>query len=383
MTTVQASMRQRGVSLIEAMVALAVMGIGMLGLAGIQSTLQGGSDAAKQRAEAVRLAQASIEQARAFSVLDPTAGIAAYGDLVDGSTTETPITGTNAEFTRTRRVVTLPAPLAAKSLTVDVDWVDRSGQAQSVRLSTTIAGISPELPATLVVPGDGDTLSRPAGRHRAIPPGAKNIGQQSLLKPRGAPPQVVWRFDNVTGLIELCTANDPNDTTADLDNSRITCSTDLAVLVAGYLRYALAATGPRQPSDATDPPSRPDEMPLPAQVYVNRTAPSSLPAVECYEAHNNTLPYYTEYLCAVPVEVVVPNVAPYWSGNLYLGPAAQMSTTVADAATSRFKACRYHPEAGYAIQSQPLANRNFLVIRAGDGSTAFTCPSPTVAHQPA
>lgn len=382
MKTRRTAPAQRGVSLIEATVALAVMGIGMLGLAGIQSTLQGGSDAAKQRAEAVRLAQAAIEQSRAFSVLNATAGVTAYEDLVDGATTDAPVSGTNADFTLTRRVATLPVPLAAKSLTVDVDWTDRAGQPQNVRLSTTIAGIAPELAATLVVPGDGDTLARPAGRQRAIPPGAKNVGQHSLLKPRGAPPAVVWRFDNVTALIELCTANDPNDTTADLDNSRITCSGNLAVLVGGYLRYALAATGPRLPSEAANPPSRPDEMPVPAQVYVDRTQPSPLPAVECYEAHNNTPPYYTEYLCAVPVQVVVPNVAPYWSGRLYLGPAAQMASSTADVSSSRFKACRYHPEAAYALQSQPLVNRNFLVIRAGDGSTRFDCPSPTLAHQP-
>ncbi|MDP1533833.1 MAG: prepilin-type N-terminal cleavage/methylation domain-containing protein, partial [Rubrivivax sp.] len=45
--------RQQGVSLIEAVVALAVLAFGMLGLVGVQATLRGNADIAKQRAEAV------------------------------------------------------------------------------------------------------------------------------------------------------------------------------------------------------------------------------------------------------------------------------------------------------------------------------------------
>jgi hypothetical protein len=67
---------------------------------------------------------------------------------------------------------------------------------------------------------------------------------------------------------------------------------------------------------------------------------------------------------------------------------------LADATASNLKICRYHAAGTYSLQTAPLANQNFLVIRAGDGTTAFTCPalppspipvpSPlfTLPHQP-
>ena len=51
----------RGVSLIEALVALAVMAFGLLGVVGMQSTLRVNADVSRQRAEAVRMAQEKME----------------------------------------------------------------------------------------------------------------------------------------------------------------------------------------------------------------------------------------------------------------------------------------------------------------------------------
>ena len=58
--------RSRGISLIEAMVALAVMAFGTLGVLGVQTTLRLNADIAKQRNEAVRIGQETIEAARSF-----------------------------------------------------------------------------------------------------------------------------------------------------------------------------------------------------------------------------------------------------------------------------------------------------------------------------
>ena len=75
------TLHSRGVSLIEALVALAVMSFGMLGVVGMQATLRYNADVSKQRSEAVRLAQEEVERWRSFSVLAPTAGQLAYQDI--------------------------------------------------------------------------------------------------------------------------------------------------------------------------------------------------------------------------------------------------------------------------------------------------------------
>jgi Tfp pilus assembly protein PilV len=77
---------QRGISLIEALLALAVMALGMMGLVGVQSTLRSTSDVAKQRSEAVRIAQAEIERWRAFDALNGGANTN-YADLIDAVAT--------------------------------------------------------------------------------------------------------------------------------------------------------------------------------------------------------------------------------------------------------------------------------------------------------
>lgn len=372
----------RGVSLVEALVALAVMAIGMLGLVGMQSTLRANSDAAKQRSEAVRLAQEAIEEWRAFAVLTPTAGVTDYADLVPGTTTDPAIAGSNATYTRTRTVTAMPAPRAGKSLLVDVTWQDRAGETQSVQLSTVIAGIAPELSAMLSIPTRGDaTGGSPQVRHRAIPPGAIQLGGtlagRSGLIPPGAS-GVAWVFDNVSALMTICTTT--ASSTALLLDTNISCGTDNAVLLAGFLRYALGNTPPTT-ADALNPPSPPSAMPAPLQLWVQRTAPSALD-VQCYTENVVAPSFYTAYLCAIPV-TVTNNIVQGWSGRLDFRPSTLMATTLAETSATRVKACRYFAGGTYTDVTGPRANQNYLVIRAGDGlATAFGCPTPTLAHQP-
>ena len=72
---------QRGVSLIEALVAMAIMAFGMLALLGLQGALRGNSDVSKQRSEAVRYAQEQIELLRGFSTLDTATGARTYAQI--------------------------------------------------------------------------------------------------------------------------------------------------------------------------------------------------------------------------------------------------------------------------------------------------------------
>ena len=227
---------QRGSSLMEALVALAVMAVGMVGLVASQSPLRQASDVARQRSEAVRIAQAEIERLRAFTALAGPGG-ASYADMADATTT---LVGTNATFTRTTHIEAMAAPRPGTALSVAVSWTDRTDQRQGIQLATLIAGIAPELAGTLSVPGDGDLIRRPHGRHRGIPRGAKELGHgnSGWIPPHS--PGVAWLFDNVTGLIAPCTTTAASTTgliydpvNPALDN--VTCTTDRAMLVLSLI----------------------------------------------------------------------------------------------------------------------------------------------------
>jgi len=391
------SRRVRGISLIEALVALAIMAIGMLGIVGVQSTLRSTSDLAKQRSEAVRIAQREIEGWRAFMTIADGPTGTNYNDLpAGGPVVDTPIQGINALYTRSRTVSELPPPRVGKTLSVSVTWVDRSGDTQRVDLSTLIAGIAPELAHTLTTPGAGDVIQQPLGRRGGIPLGAKDLGGgRSGWLPPGSPTGTAWVFNNVTGTITLCTttATSVNDLIYDAVNpaaNNVSCSSQEAMYVSGYVRYALDPVQP-VPANAVNPPSQPQDYPAFNQVTVlaHHLISGYWYDTPCYVRDVNSgspsVPSYSEFHCAVPA-LVIPLVPLSWTGSLVFGPANDISTTPADAAATRMKVCRYHAAASYAVETKPLANQNFLFIRSGDGGgppgVPYACPNPLFPHQP-
>jgi type II secretory pathway pseudopilin PulG len=396
--------RQAGVSLIEALIALAIMAIGMLGIVGVQATLRSSSDVAKQRSEAVRIAQREIEQWRGFMRYSGGAGTR-YDDLPVGTVTDPDITGINATYTPTRTVVELPDPRRGKTLTVTIAWTDRAGQAQSVQMSTLIARISPELALSMAVPGGGDAVQRVNGRNSGIPLGAKDLGGgKSGWIPPGSPTGTAWIFDNISGVMTLCSTTATTTATLVYDannpaSGNVTCTGDKAIYIGGFLRYALGVNQPT-PADATNPPSAPSDSPAQnaVTVSVNYTYSGGPATTACYVVHYTSpsifLPSYSQYHCAVQVLLVVPGVPLSWTGELEFGPpSGYFATSAAETAANLMKVCRY-PTSGsfntvtgqYLLQTAPLQNQNHLLIRAGDGGTtspvSYTCPAGTALQQP-
>lgn len=384
--------RTRGVSLIEALVALAVMAIGMLGLVGVQSTLRSNADLARQRSEAVRLAQEKLEERRAFVTLAAaTTPYHGYADLADGSTGETGLTtsaGSNASYNRTTTIATLDSsampvmPQTAKTITVDVSWSDRTGAAQNVRLTSLLAGIAPDLAATAAVPGEGDQVRRPSGRNRGIPFLAKDIGGGlSGFKPPGASGSVVWVFNNANGLFSICTTTASSTdtlTAANVDTG--SCGTARYWLVSGFVRYATTTYPPTlSAADLSNPPISS------LQVSVTRTDPTPTDTSTCYtdRSVSGAAETYTSYFCAVQVYVLAGQPVA-WTGSLSFGSSSLIETSTTSDNASRYKVCRYAdtPES-YDTVAQSRVNDNFLLIRAGDGNgTVFNCPGSTLAFQP-
>lgn len=131
-----------GFTLLEACLAIGTLAAGMLALMHWQAGLQASVEAARERGEALRLAQACLERQRHFAVLEPDGTARAYAQV--GSYAGPVVIGAPAARAGMLRLdITDHPALHHKSARVTVTWRDRQGRAQSVRLVTLIAGIAP------------------------------------------------------------------------------------------------------------------------------------------------------------------------------------------------------------------------------------------------
>ncbi len=147
----------RGITLIEALIALAVIALGLLAIARFYGELVASSGLSKARTEAVQLANTRIEDLR----------IRALGTAIcetpPTSWTETDIAGTSATF-RLDVDVTQETSLLVANVTVD--WRDRRNELQTVALSSQISCDNPRL--SVIVDADnlpeGNFIRSPVGR---------------------------------------------------------------------------------------------------------------------------------------------------------------------------------------------------------------------------
>jgi len=396
------SQRFRGVSLIEAVVALAVMAVGMLAVVGVQATLRANADSSRQRAEAVRLAQAAIEDWRAFTFLNAAA--ARPGTSFAEVTTDVvgvPSPGVNATYLVTRRVPPQITP-SLKTVVVTVAWRDRTNQDFAVTLSSAIAGISPDLAGSLALPQNSGLARQALSRAPNIPREAKNLGDGTSVfvppQPSTAP-VVAWVFDNTTGLITRSCTVSASSTSSSLTVADVTVAACIpgsaAQLLSGFVRFAKEGSPPNAAGLETLEPTLSQLLTSSRNLDVELTLTSSghtLPPV-CYDNSPSTEALAlgqaaVVYYCAIPM-----NTAATWSGRSRLVPQAFLSGTpwvVADSGVGKFKVCRYtaldndgtstsknidHPldyRAAGSIPRAALPLQNFLVI-----SAEHNCPADT------
>lgn len=375
----------RGVSLIEALVAFAVLGFGMLGVVGIQTTLRANGDHAKQRSEAVRIAQEALEDWRAFSVLNATVGHArTYTDIDSAPAANVAGYTTNTTYQLTR-TVSESVPPGSKTLVVDVSWTDRSGVAQSIRMASLVSQIAPELAGSVVSPAGAAGTRDPLGRHPGVPPQARDFGngRSGFVPPQPGGGTVGWRFDNVTGLFVTCTSSVADNSLLTSESQITACGTQNSLLVTGYLRYATRLVQPTS-SDVTDANATGDgagNYPARPDMALVQTEPSALAGTRsCFVSARSGLSYRS-YFCGA----AVPTGSPVWGGRVELRDRSsfEIAEDAVDDDEDRYRVCRYFVTDPYADVRQPLYEQNYVVIRAGDDSTAFTCPTPaTWVHQP-
>ncbi|KPF42317.1 hypothetical protein IP87_00180 [beta proteobacterium AAP121] len=382
--------RQRGVSLVEALVAFAIMAFGMLAVVGMQGTLRTNGDLARQRAEAVRIAQDAVETWRAFTTLDATTSRTAYADVA--TATDTTVTGTNATYTVTRRANDLSAvsgtitpPL--RTLVVDVTWRDRNDQTQMVRLGSTLAGVEPSLTASLVLAANPDPVLTPRARNRAVPQGAvalPGVGRSGFVPPgqTGNGPRVAWVFNNADGVITICSTSATSSAGLLFDSGAPNCGTQKALLLGGVVRYATGI----DPASSTSALANPSGTPVDFALQVFRFAEPGVEGddgatqVTCFlgEVVDTQRPYY----CAVPITIDQPK----WGGRIEFTEPLELAEDNTSDEPDEYRVCRYHAAARYFNVSATLLNQNFVIIQAGNGTTRYNCPGTAVPqvwqHQP-
>ena len=246
---------QRGVTLIEALVALLVMALGMLAFAGLHSRLRLNSDTGRQRAEAVRLAEEDLENLRAFNSLANYDATVVTGTLASKSTFASDIQTTqNATYSISRSVVNTSDRM--RQLRVIYQWLDRSGASQQVVLRSTVARIDPKLAAAMSIPPNGTPVRDLLGRSVEIPIPAKNLGNgTSVFKPSQGG-GLAFVLSNESGYVtRKCTGitGTTQSITATTVQSGATGCTDLTTpgyLLSGYVRFSLTnSPNPTTPND--------------------------------------------------------------------------------------------------------------------------------------
>lgn len=369
--TTLAHRKQRGISLVEALIALLVLSLGMLTMARLQSHLRLGSDIARQRAEAVRLAQEDIETMRAYSVLAASGAARSYAEITSASVNVDASTGyaTNTQYTVSRQIVAATA-LAVKTAAVTVSWTDRTGEPQRVVLNSIIAANDPAHGGALGLAPTGVHAKGAFSRSSRVPVNAKDLGNgSSVLKPTSTS-TVALVFDNTSGRVTArCSGINPLTATRDLGLGNLTsCGSTIAYLLSGSVRFSQAS-----PPDA----ARGNDTPLVFSVMLGLTGGTYAAAPECSseEVQTDTGERYVAYHC-----VVVPLANGRWSGRSTLSPAGW----TLGAGPNDERVCRYsadldgsgaidaneeHP-ATYSGVDHSLANQNFLVIKGSE-----TCPA--------
>jgi Tfp pilus assembly protein PilV len=372
---------QRGVSLVEALVALLVMSFGMVALVGILSSLRRAEDLARQRGEAQRIAQSEIARLRSFSVIDrpaaAAAGVVAFSDMGVGTTVtreETP-PDSNVKYTVTQTSAWSATTPNLAEVRVSVTWNDRVGDAQVLALDTLIAAVDPVFGGGLAVPQPVGVTRQPANRSPDIPVGAKDLGDKTSAYKPSPGGGTAWVFDNQTGLItKSCSVSTGIATSAITSGDLTSCaSVSNGLFVSGTIRFSMTAPPNARVPEATAAPAH-------AAVTLISTGHPAAPV--CFD-DSGTVPYAITYACLILGNTDTPSI---WSGSIEL---TGIDTTTLP--TPPYRVCRYtfdynrngtpdneeHP-ATYANVAKSLPRQNFLVI-AG----AQSCPVDSSTFDPA
>ena len=237
--------RQTGVTLVESLIAFFVLAAGSVAVAQLQSQLRLGSDVARERSEAVRLAEGALEEMRSFVAIDGAPGTRTFAAIGTGSSVVDAASGAARNTYRVERTIDDAAFAGTKAARIAVRWADRSGAPRVVVLDALLAAADPAYSGALAIDtGAIRSASRgAAGRKPGLPLTAKTLGDgRSAWKPRESGTSA-WIFDDRSGaIVGLCEGLAPTTATRDLGVEAVRgCTTTRSLLASGTIRFAATA----------------------------------------------------------------------------------------------------------------------------------------------
>lgn len=145
---------QRGFSLIEAVIAIVVAALGILGIIKFQGQLFQSGSIAKQRTIATTLAQERVEELRAFVSAAGYDTLAAVdgtpNDATPGNYGSDTISRDGASFTRQTQIATHTQPYRFLEMSVTVSWTTASASTETVVLRSAVAWADPSSAGVLL-----------------------------------------------------------------------------------------------------------------------------------------------------------------------------------------------------------------------------------------
>ena len=391
---------ERGISLLESLVAFVVLALGAAAVAQLQSQLRLGGDVARERSEAVRLAATAMDEMRAFAALEAASGARSYAAIGDADRVVDAASAPMAHASyRLERRIDERAFAAVKAAAVSVRWNDRQGGAREVVLHSFVARAAPIHAGALAV-GAGAVLSATrgaAGRAPSVPITARQLGdRRSASKPseHGATALI---FDDRSGaVVARCDAIAMTIPTRDLSAATLAgCSSGRWLSVAGTIRFAADSGAdlgalragvaielrdgayPATPSCFAEARKTVRYL-VDGSLHLDDVAVEATPADAGLTAWADTGDRFIAWQC-----IVAPRADGRWSGHVTVVPSGW---TIGSDAGSR-RVCRGVGGGGATIDANiatagddrdigaALLGRNFLVVR-GDSSCPGEAASP-------
>lgn len=361
------SKRTHGFTLIEVLIALAVMGFGLIGIARFQVTMIQDSGFVREQTIAMRLAESKIEELRAFKALSDSVGLPSYEGIASGTETIQPANDTSV-FT-VSWTVDRQSPAAGdfKEVRVTVSWTDARGALRTIETGSIIAADDPrQLAHVLQAFTLPDAPVQPFDRVLRVPLQAEKLNEETSVYSPPGEDGVTLQLSNISGEVigisgsSAITFPDP----AEPDKA--------FYLLSGYIGFGT--------SPLTPPVTPESDIRLGLTGHAGNPAPNHV----CWDdshlsATDKAFSGYITYNCVVESQFLTDDNQPGWSGvmRLKLGDTASEPYGWGTSNTSA-KVCRYAlTPANYQNITETLSGQNYLIVRGN-----ANCPLGTTVFQP-